>query len=572
MSNIRNFCIISHIDHGKSTLADRLLEITKSVEERKMHSQFLDRMELEQEKGITIKLQPVKMKYDFNGQEYILNLIDTPGHADFSYEVSRSLKAVDGALLLIDDAQGIQAQTLANLYLAQEQNLKIIPVVNKIDLPNAQVEKTVSEIKKLFEEDVDPILISAKKGTNIEEILKAVIEEFPDPQGEINDNLRALIFDSEYDSYKGVIAYVKVVDGSLSTGQQISMLASEAEAETKEVGFFSPDLVVARKIQAGDIGYIATGLKDIGNCRVGDTLTLTSQKEKTQPLAGYQEPKPMVFVSFYPIDGQDFDVLKTALSKLRLNDASLFFELESSDALGRGFRCGFLGMLHLEIISERLKREYSLDLVITTPSVSYDLDEMTEPWTELKIITPNDYLGPVMNLLSDTDGGFQATDYLSQEKVLLTYHLPLREIVVDFYDKLKSATSGYASMFYEPIGYRSADLVKLDILVAGEPVEAFSEIVPRHKAEEKGRAMVKKLKDVIPPHLFSVPLQAAIGGKIIAREDIRALRKDVTGHLYGGDVTRKRKLLEKQKKGKRKMKSFGRVNIPQEAFLKALKK
>jgi len=568
-NNIRNFCIISHIDHGKSTLADRLLELTGTVEKRKMHAQYLDMMELEQEKGITIKLQPVRMTY----KDYILNLIDTPGHVDFSYEVSRSLAAVEGAVLLVDASQGIQAQTLANLHLAQQQNLVIIPVINKIDLLNAQIEKTFQEIKQLFGAGLtmEPILISAKDGTNIEKVLEAIIEKIPEPSGQIQKPLRALIFDSEYDTYKGVIAYVRIVDGQVKAQDKILMMASSAKTEVKEVGIFTPQLKAEEILQAGEIGYIATGLKEIEQCRVGDTITLSLETDQ-QALAGYKEPEPMVFASFYPVEGNNFDLLKIALIKLKLNDAALQFDLESSEALGRGFRLGFLGMLHLEIISERLKREYNLNLVITTPSVSYHLDKMEEPWVKLEIILPQSYLGPLMKLLSETDSQYISTEYLSQDKILLTYNSPLREIIIDFYDQLKSVSSGYASMAYQPIGHRPAKLVKLDILIAGEKHEAFSKIVPEHKAQKEGRALVKKLKETIPSQLFSVAIQAAIGGKIIARETIRAYRKDVTGYLYGGDYTRKKKLLEKQKKGKKKMKALGKVNIPQEVFIKALKR
>ena len=475
---IKNFNIISHVDHGKSTLADRLLEITGAVEKRKIRAQFLDMMDLEREKGITIKLQPVRMEH----KGYILNLNDTPGHVDFSYEVSRSLAAVEGAVLLVDASQGIQAQTLANLHLAQQQKLKIIAVVNKIDLPQADTEKAAGEIRQLLKNDLaaEPILISAKNSTNVEKVLQEIIDKIPDPQGKQEAPLKALIFDSNYDSYKGVIAYVRLIDGQIEKDKEIYMMASGAKAEVKEVGIFSPQLKPKDSLQAGEIGYIATGLKDISKCRVGDTITLAGQKT-AKALPGYQQSKPMVFASFYPVQGNDFDLLKNALEKLKLNDAALQYELESSEALGRGFRCGFLGMLHLEIISERLKREYDLNLVITTPSVSYDMEKMEEPWVKLEIITPNSYLGAVMKLMSNSDAQYQKTDYLNPEKALLEYQAPLREIVIDFYDKLKSITSGYASMAYEPIGYRSADLVKLDVLVAGDKVEAFSKIVPKNK-------------------------------------------------------------------------------------------
>ena len=587
--NIRNFSIISHIDHGKSTLADRLLELTGTVEKRKMHSQFLDMMELEREKGITIKLQPVRMEY--NG--YILNLIDTPGHVDFSYEVSRSLAAVEGAILLVDASQGVQAQTLANLHLAQEQKLVIIPVINKIDLPHAQVEKTIKETSQLLEvKEEDIIRISAKDGTNIEKILEAIIKRIPGPVGDLEKPLRALIFDSSYDSYKGVIAYVRIVDGQIKANDKITMMVSKAKTDVLEVGVFRPEMVKIESLSAGQIGYLATGLKNVNQSRVGDTITKYDRKVESLP--GYQEPKSMVFASFYPTEAEDHDLLKDGLSKLELNDAALHYEPESCEGLGRGFRCGFLGMLHLEIILERLKREYKLNLIVTTPSVSYrivtqdkkeqiissanDLPEMNlieeirEPWASLEVITPNQYIGSIMKLLEGTRGEYQDTQYLSPERVLIEYHVPLNEIIVDFYDQLKNTTSGYASMNYKILDYRKGDLVKMDILVASEEVEAFTRIVHRERSFLEGRAMVKKLKEVIPKHLFAISLQAAIGGKVIARETISAMRKDVTGYLYGGDYTRKKKLLEKQKKGKKKMKALGRIEIPQDVFFKVLKK
>ncbi|MFH1388127.1 MAG: translation elongation factor 4 [Patescibacteria group bacterium] len=586
--NIRNFCIISHIDHGKSTLADRLLELTGTVEQRKMHSQFLDMMELEQEKGITIKLQPVRMEY--NG--YILNLIDTPGHVDFGYEVSRSLAAVEGAILLVDASQGVQAQTLANLHLAQDQKLVIIPVINKIDLSHAQVEKTTKEMSQLLQvKEEDIIRISAKNGTNVEKILEAIIERIPPAQGKLDSPLRALIFDSSYDSYKGVISYVRIVDGQIKANDKITMMVSKAKTDVIEVGALRPEMVKIDSLSAGEIGYIATGLKNISQCRVGDTIT---NNLNVNPLPGYQEPKPMVFASFYPTEAEDHDLLKDGLSKLELNDAALQYEPESCEGLGRGFRCGFLGMLHLEIILERLKREYKLNLIVTTPSVSYQIivqnkkeqiissandlpemnliDEIREPWVSLEIITPNQYIGSVMKLLEGTRGEYKDTQYLSPERVLIEYHVPLNEIIVDFYDQLKNTTSGYASMNYKVLDYRKGDLVKMDILVAGDNVEAFSRIIHRESAFKEGRSMVKKLKEVIPKHLFSVSLQAAVGGNIIARETISAMRKDVTGYLYGGDYSRKKKLLEKQKKGKKKMKALGKIEIPQEVFFKVLKK
>ncbi len=596
MNNIRNFCIISHIDHGKSTLADRFLELTQTVEKRKMREQYLDQMELEREKGITIKLQPVRMIYRLGNSEFILNLIDTPGHVDFTYEVSRSLQAVEGAILLVDATKGIQAQTLANLHLALEQKLVIIPVINKIDSPAARIAEVENEIKELLlsrgigEKNV--YKISAKEGIGTEELLAAIIERVPSPKGDDSKPLRALVFDSVYDSYKGVLAYVRVVDGGIKRSEQILLMASGAKSETIEVGVFKPNLMPAEKLLAGEIGYIATGFKDVGRCRVGDTIT-SFRQQGVMALPGYKEPKPMIFASFYPANDKDFDFLRDALSKLKLQDAALVFEPEAS-ALGRGFKCGFLGMLHLEIISERLKREFGLNLVITTPSLTYKLtdkrgqettiysahqmpdphliDGAQELWAKLKIVSPAQYLGKVMRLFESLEGNYSGTNYLTAERLVVEYEVPLREIIVDFYDKLKSATSGYASMSYEILGWRPAELACLDVLIAGEKEEAFSKIVSRKKVQQEGKALVERLKEVIPPQLFVVSVQAAVSGKIIARENIRALRKDVTGYLYGGDYTRKRKLLEKQKRGKKKMKTIGRVNIPQEAFLAVLKR
>jgi GTP-binding protein LepA len=587
--NIRNFCVLSHIDHGKSTLADRLLELTGTVEQRKMRSQFLDMMDLEREKGITIKLQPVRLEY--NG--YLLNLIDTPGHVDFTYEVSRSLAAVEGAILLVDASQGVQAQTLANLHLAQEQGLVIIPVVNKIDLAHAQVEETVQEMSQLLNINQDEIIkISAKQGTNVEKVLGAIVEKIPVPTGDSKSPLRTLIFDSNYDSYKGVIAYIRIVDGQVKAGDKIMMFASKAKTEVIEVGVFKPELTKVDHLKAGEIGYIATGLKEVNQCRVGDTII--SQDKKVEPLTGYHEPKSMVFASFYPAEADDYNLLKDGLAKLKLNDAALQYEPESCEGLGRGFRCGFLGMLHLEIVLERLKREYKLNLIVTSPLVNYQvitqdkkqqtissvsdlpemnkIEEIQEPWVSLEIITPNQYLGQVMKLLEGTRGKYRDTQYLGPERMLIKYEVPLNEIIIDFYDELKNVTAGYASMNYQMLDYRPGDLIKMDILVAGENVEAFSRIIHKEKAYPEGRSLVKRLKEVIPKQLFAVSLQAAIGEKVIARETISAMRKDVTGYLYGGDYTRKRKLLEKQKKGKKKMKTIGKVNIPQEVFLKVLKK
>lgn len=577
------------------------MELTGTIEKRKMKEQVLDQMDLERERGITIKLQPVSMNYRAeDGQEYLLNLIDTPGHVDFSYEVSRSLAAVEGAILLVDATKGVQAQTLANLNLALNQGLTIIPAINKIDLPSARIEETEKEIKATLEnltgqEFIGEVLkISGKTGAGAKELLEKVIQEIPAPQAR-HDGLQALIFDSVYDHFKGVVAYVRFFGGEAKRGDVIKMAASKKESEIIEAGIFKPALTKQNSLVAGQIGYLATGLKDISFCRVGDTII--SPAKPAPALPGYKEPRPMVFASFYP-SGQDddFEILKEALEKLSLNDASLTFELESSEALGRGFKCGFLGMLHLEIVSERLKREYDLELLITTPSVAYEILEKTkgaqprivraaqempdahllewikEPWISLEIITPANYLGAVMKLLEGVENVFKNTNYLSAERVVLEYEVPLREIIVDFYDQLKSVTSGYASMSYEYLERKKADLVRLDILIAGEKEEAFSRIVPKKKVQSEGQAIVKKLKQVIPRQLFAVAVQAVLGGKIIARETISAMRKDVTGYLYGGDVTRKKKLLEKQKRGKKKMKQLGRVNIPQDVFLKALKK
>ena len=601
--NIRNFCIIAHIDHGKSTLADRFLEITNTVEDRNMKAQLLDQMDIERERGITIKLQPAKMIYKEEGSEYTLNLIDTPGHVDFAYEVSRSLAAVEGAILLVDATQGIQAQTLANLYLAMEQNLEIIPVINKIDMPNAMISEVSKEISDLIGIDIDDIIkISAKTGENVEEVLKEIIQKIPSPTGDPNKPLRALIFDSYFDSYKGVVAQVRIIDGKINDGDQIYFLGTKSKSEIIEIGVITPTLVKTKFLQAGDVGYIATGLKEVGKCRVGDTITKYESSFKdsneisklVKQLPGYKEVNPTVFASLYPVEGDEYPNLRDALEKLKLNDASLSYEPESSSALGRGFICGFLGMLHLEIISERLTREYDMNLVITTPSVSYivktrdekeitifspaempdpsRIDSIKEPWAKLEIVLPKDRIGSVMKLAESSRAIYKSTDYLSEGRVILNYEVPLINVIVDFYDNLKSISSGFASMNYEQIEFRDGDLVKLDILVSGEPVEAFSRIVSRDQSQKEGKRIVAKLKDAIPRQNFAIALQATISGKIIARETINPFRKDVTAKLYGGDVSRKRKLLEKQKKGKKKMKSFGKVDIPQEAFLSVLKK
>ncbi len=613
-NQIRNFAIISHIDHGKSTLADRFLELTQTIEKRKMREQYLDMMDLEREKGITIKLQPVKMEFyrnqkskiknqkenEKNKKFYILNLIDTPGHVDFSYEVSRSLAAVEGVILLVDATKGIQAQTLANLNSAKEQNLSIIPVINKIDLTNAQIEETKKEMANLLDFKPEEILlISAKKNLNIEQVLEKVIEKIPPPKGEIKKPFRALIFDSQYDPFKGVITYVRVVDGSIKKGEEIYLMISQEKGEVLEIGYFKPDFTPVSELQAGEIGYIATGVKNIEKCRVGDTIINAKRKMQkakvmdVEPLPGYQEPKPVVFASFYLNKDSDFDFLKEALIKIKLNDASLSFEPERLEGLGRGFRCGFLGTLHLEIIEERLKREYGLSLVITSPSIpykivrkgeekeeevfspaklppSFQLKEIKEPWIGLEIITPFQYLSQIMNFLKSIRGKYKNTQYLGVKNII-NFEIPLSEIIGGFYNRLKSITSGYASFSYKVLDWRPADLVKINILVAGKKVEAFSRIVPKDSTYSVAKSMLKRLKEILPPQLFSVSLQAEIEGRIIARENIKALRKDVTASLYGGDYTRKRKLLEKQKKGKKKLKTHGGVNIPPEVFISFIK-
>jgi len=620
MKNIRNFCIIAHIDHGKSTLADRILEITGTVEKRKMKEQLLDQMDLERERGITIKLQPVRMEYvvnvenvqDVEGaknnssvttseavqQKYILNLIDTPGHVDFGYEVSRSLAAVEGAVLLVDATKGVQAQTLSNLYLAIEQGLEIIPVLNKIDLPNANPEKTKKEIIHILgckEEDI--LYASGKTGEGVDKILEAIIEKIPAPVGDVDKPLRALIFDSKYDTYKGVLADVRIIDGKVKREDKLLMIATFKDSIAIEVGSFRPQLVTEEFLTAGDIGYIATGFKSVEHCRVGDTITLANNKdgEKVLPLAGYKEVRPMVYASFYPLEGEDYTLMRDSLDKLKLNDAAFVFEPESNPALGRGFRCGFLGMLHLEIIQARLEREFNLSPTITTPSVVYvvkmrntdeviklyspidmpdpaTIEEMREPYVKLDIVTPSVYLGATMELLNNIRSEYVNTEYIDAERVLLQYEAPLTDVIINFHDDLKSVSSGFASMSYEIIGYRASELVKMDILVANEKVEAFSRIVPKESAFKEGKLAVKKLKDSIPRQNFAIAIQATIGGKVIARETISAFRKDVIAKLYGGDVTRKNKLLDKQKKGKKKMKNIGKVSIPPEAFLAVLKK
>ena len=576
--NIRNFSIIAHIDHGKSTLADRLLELTNTIDKKKMMPQFLDSMDLEREKGITIKLKAIRMNYNFEGQEYILNLVDTPGHVDFSYEVSRSMEAVEGAVLLVDATQGVQAQTLANLELAKQQNLKIIPVINKIDSPIANVEETVEELSNLLQISGDEILkISAKSGLNVEQVLKTVIKEVPAPKESAINDFRALIFDSEYDSFKGVIAYVRVIDGEISSGEKIELMATGALAEAKEVGYLNPTFSSHGKIKAGDIGYIATGIKEPGKVTAGDTIIkmqTAATKGTVSALPGYQKPKPMVFASLYPESPDDFDLLKVALSKLKLSDPALVYEQEMKEALGRGFNCGFLGTLHIEIISERLQREFGLELVISIPSVVYKIFDLKgketmiysasdwpenpssikhteEPWVSLEVIAPASQMGKLMEILKSLRGNYVTTNYLSAERVIIVFETPLRGIIANLYDKIKTASQGYASMSYNILGYRPAKLVKMEIWVAGKKEEAFSRIVAEDEAYFEGKKMVEKLKDVLPPEQFSVALQAVIGGKVIARETIKAYMKDVAGYLYGGDVTRKNKLRDKQKKGKK---------------------
>jgi len=594
--NVRNFCIIAHIDHGKSTLADRLLEITNTVEKRKMKEQLLDSMDLERERGITIKLQPARMNYTYGGQEYVLNLIDTPGHVDFGYEVSRSLAAVEGAVLLVDATKGVQAQTLSNLYQAIEQDLEIIPVVNKVDLPNANVEKTKKEIVHILgcvEEDI--LEASGKTGIGVGNILKTIVEKIPAPQGDKEKPLRALVFDSKYDTYKGVLAYVRIVDGKIKRDDEVRMMATHKESGVVEVGYFKPELVTAEMLVAGDIGYVATGLKSVEHCRVGDTITASGDKTHVQALEGYKEVRPMVYAGLYPLEGDAYNMMRDALEKLKLNDAAFVFEPESNLALGKGFRCGFLGLLHLEIIRERLEREFNFSPTITTPSVVYEikikgsdearkiysatqmpdptqLEEISEPYVKLEIITPATYLGAIMELLGSLRSQYVNTEYIDLERILLTFEIPLTDIIVNFHDDLKSVSSGYASMSYDLIGYRKSDLVKMDILLAGEMVEALSRIVPRSWANREGKRIVEKLAGAIPRQNFSIPVQAALGGKIIARETIRPFRKDVISGLYGGDVTRKNKLLDKQKKGKKKMKNIGKVAIPSEAYLAVLKR
>jgi GTP-binding protein LepA len=588
---LRNFCIIAHIDHGKSTLADRMLQLTGVVDSRAMRAQYLDRMDIERERGITIKSQAVRMPWALGDTPYALNMIDTPGHVDFTYEVSRSLAACEGAVLLVDAAQGIEAQTLANLYLAMENDLQIIPVLNKIDLPAAQPEKYAEELANLIGGDPEDCLrVSGKTGAGVEALLDRIVELVPAPSGDPDAPARAMIFDSVYDTYRGVVTYVRVKDGSLNPRERIAMMSTRATHELLEIGVISPEPVPTRGLGVGEVGYLITGVKDVRQSKVGDTVTNMS-KPASEALGGYSDPKPMVFSGLYPIDGSDYPVLRDALDKLKLNDAALNYEPETSVALGFGFRVGFLGLLHLEIIRERLEREFNLDLISTAPNVVYEVTmedrqvvtvtnpsefpggkirEVREPVVKSTILAPSEFIGAIMELCQGKRGELQGMDYLSEDRVEMRYTLPLAEIVFDFFDQLKSRTRGYASLDYEPIGDQAADLVKVDILLQGEQVDAFSAIVHKDKAYAYGVMMASKLKDLIPRQQFEVPIQAAVGSRVIARETIRAIRKDVLAKCYGGDITRKRKLLEKQKEGKKRMKTIGRVDVPQEAFIAAL--
>ena len=594
IEHIRNFCIIAHIDHGKSTLADRMLQITGTVDARQMMDQVLDSMDLEREKGVTIKASAVRMKYQArDGIEYELNLIDTPGHVDFGYEVSRALAACEGAILVVDATQGIEAQTIANLYMALDANLEIIPIINKIDLPSARAAEVAAEISSLLGTPVEQIIhISAKAGMNVESVLEAIIELVPPPSGDIRAPLRALVFDSHYDSYKGVVAYVRIMDGEVVATDTCQFMASTAKLKPVEVGVFAPDLISTPKLATGEVGYIATGLKSVQDCRVGDTITLAHTPAQ-DPLPGYLKAKPMVFAGIYPVEGEDYSELKDALEKLQLNDAALFYEPETSQALNFGFRCGFLGMFHMEIIQERLEREYDLDIIATAPSVEYEvvlldgtiiridspadlpeeaqIQEIREPWMRIQIYTPTDYYGTVMDLTTKRRGIFVDQEYPASNRVQLNYEIPLSELIVDFFDQLKSRTRGYASLDYQFAEYRPDDLVKLQIMVSGDPVDALATIVHRDDAYHKGQAIISKLKDIIPRQLFVVPIQAYASGRVISRANVKALRKDVLAKCYGGDISRKRKLLEKQKRGKKRMKMVGNVEIPQEAFLAVLK-
>ncbi len=591
--NIRNFSIIAHIDHGKSTLADRILELTHTVNEREMREQVLDRMDLERERGITIKAQAVRILYKArNGEEYVLNLIDTPGHVDFTYEVSRSLAACEGALLVVDAAQGVEAQTVANAQLAIENNLFLIPVINKIDLPNADSVRTKHEIEELGIDVENIMLVSAKTGQNVQEVLEAVIRLIPPPTGNASNPLKAMIFDSVFDPYRGAVVFTRVVDGIVKPRQKVKMMATSWVSEVEEVGIFKPDMVPTDQLEAGDVGYVIAGIKEIKNAKVGDTIT-DVKNPASEALSGYKEAKPMVFAGLYPIDGGEYENLREALGKLQLNDPALLYTPETSHALGFGFRCGFLGLLHMEIVRERLEREYQLELLTTTPSVVYrvikrtgevkvlnnpsdfpplgEIEKIEEPYISAMVLVPPDYIGQVFELCQERRGEFKNMEYLSEGRVEIEHHLPLSEILLDFFNQLKSRTRGYASLDYEHIGYKESDLVKLDVLIAGQVVDALSCVVCKEKAHNRGRELVKRLRKIIPRQLFEVPIQAAIGSKVVARETVKAKKKDVLAKCYGGDITRKRKLLERQKAGKRKMKQIGKVDVPQEAFIAFLK-
>ncbi len=593
MEHIRNFCIIAHVDHGKSTLADRLLQLTQTVSDREMQEQLLDSMDLERERGVTIKASAVRMRYQArDGKAYIINLIDTPGHVDFTYEVSRALQACEGAILVVDASQGIEAQTLTNVYLALEQDLEILPVVNKIDLPAARPDEVAAELEDLLGTPVDEVIrISAKTGLGVQDVLEAVVQHVPPPSGDPEAPLRALVFDSHYDAYKGVVAYVRIVDGQLDKRSALQMMATEAKFEPVEIGVFSPNMRPIARLAAGEVGYIATGLKTVQQCRVGDTITL-ARSGATEPLPGYKRVKPMVFAGIYPVNNEDYNELRDALEKLQLNDAALVYEPESSQALNFGFRVGFLGLFHMDIVQERLEREYGLDILATAPSVEYrvvkrdgtvltvdspaelpdesEIAEIQEPWMKIQIYTPQEFIGPIMDLVVKKRGVYETTEYLDSNRVVLHYYIPLAELIVDFYDRLKSVSRGYASLDYQFDEYRAGDLVKLDILVNNEPVDALAIIVHRDHAYHKGQKLVSKLKDLIPRQMFAVPIQAAVGKRIISRANVKALRKDVLAKCYGGDVTRKKKLLERQKRGKKRMKMIGQVEVPQEAFMAVL--
>jgi GTP-binding protein LepA len=593
IDRIRNFCIIAHVDHGKSTLADRMLQITGTVSDREMVEQVLDSMDLEREKGVTIKASAVRMKYNYKDTEYELNLIDTPGHVDFNYEVSRALEACEGALLVVDATQGIEAQTLANLYLALESNLAILPVINKIDLASARPDEVAEEIEALVGTPAESILrVSAKDGVNVENVLKEIVEKIPPPAGDLQAPLRALVFDSHYDSYKGVVAYIRVMEGVLQATNVVRMMATGADVKPVEIGVFAPGMTPIGELAAGDVGYVATGLKTVKECRVGDTLTLAANPAE-KPLPGYRHPKPMVFAGIFPVEGEDYGELKDSIEKLQLNDASLVYEPETSQALNFGFRCGFLGLFHMEIIQERLEREYNLDIVVTAPSVEYEVQlatgetvlvsspaklsdealiaEVREPWMRLEVITPTEFYGTIMELVTKRRGTFISQDYPAPKRVQLNYDIPLSELIVDFFDDLKSRTRGYASMDYHFLEYRPGSLVKLEVLVDEEPVDALAAIVHKEDAYHKGQYLVTRLKSLIPRQMFDVAIQASASGRVISRANVKALRKDVLAKCYGGDITRKKKLLEKQKRGKRRMKMVGDVEIPQEAFMAVLR-